>query len=118
LDGALPLDATVDLASIIPVEAYQGWKLNQQFWPRDVLLQKNMVSSAWTSVTDTVASRDCDITDGGGAGISAGEFVRSIATLSGTGPTNRSTRWAVVISSVGTSTSSCSGRPSHCRRLS
>jgi hypothetical protein len=51
-----------------------------------------MVSSAWTSVTDTVASRDCD-----GAGISAGEFIRSIATLPGTGPTNGSTRWAVVI---------------------
>ncbi len=91
------LDATVDLASIIPVEAYQGWKLNQQFWPRDVPIRKNMVSSAWTSVTDTVASRDCDITDGDGAGISAGEFVRSIATLSGTGPTNGSTRWAIVI---------------------
>ncbi len=98
LDGALPLDATVDLASIIPVEAYQGWKLNQQFWPRDVPIRKNMVSSAWTpSVTDTVASRDCDITDGDWAGISAGEFVRSIATLPGTGPINGSTRWAVII---------------------
>jgi hypothetical protein len=29
LDSALPLDATLDLASIIPVEAYQGWKLTQ-----------------------------------------------------------------------------------------
>jgi hypothetical protein len=97
LDGTLPLDATVDLASIILVEAYQGWKLNQQFWPRDVLLRKNMVTSAWTSVTDTVASQDCDITYGDGAGISAGEFIRSIDTLPGTGPTNWSTRWAVVI---------------------
>jgi hypothetical protein len=97
LDGALHLDASVDLASIIPVEAYQGWKLTQQFWPRDIPLRKNMVTTAWTSVTDTVSSRDCDITDGDGAGISAGEFIRSIATLPGTGPTNGSTRWAVVI---------------------
>jgi hypothetical protein len=56
-----------------------------------------MVSSAWTSVTDVVASRDCDITDSDRAGISAGEFIRSIATLPGTGPTNGSTQWAVVI---------------------
>jgi hypothetical protein len=98
LDGTLHLDATVDLASIIPVEVYQGWKLTQQFWPRDIPLRKNMVTSAWTSVTDTVASQDCDITDSDGAGISAGEFIRSIATLPGTGPTNRSTRWAVIIS--------------------
>ncbi len=49
LDGALHLDATVDLVSIIPVEAYQGWKLTQQFWPRDIPLRKNMVTSAWES---------------------------------------------------------------------
>jgi hypothetical protein len=97
LDGALHLDATVDLASIISVEAYQGWKLTQQFLPRDIPLRKNMVTSAWTSVTDTVASRDCDITDSDGAGISTGDFIRSIATLPGTGPTNGSTRWAVII---------------------
>jgi hypothetical protein len=94
LDGAFPLDATVDLASILPVEAYQGWKLTQQFWPRDIPIRKNMVTSAWTSVTDVVAS---DITDSDGAGISSGEFIRSLATLPGTGPTNGSTRWAVVI---------------------
>jgi hypothetical protein len=45
-----------------------------------------MVTSAWTSVTDSMASRDCDLTDADG--ISASEFVRNITKLPGTGPTN------------------------------
>jgi hypothetical protein len=56
LDGPAPLDAMVDLACVLPVEAYQGWKLSQQFWLRDITIRRNMVSSAWVSVTDSVAA--------------------------------------------------------------
>jgi hypothetical protein len=87
----------LDLTDIIPTEAYQGWKLTQPFWPRDIVIRKNMVTSTWTSHTDSVASRDCDLTDNNGAGVPAGEFIRSIAMLPGMGPTNWSTWWAIVI---------------------
>ncbi len=101
LDGATPLEVSVDLASVIPVAAFTGWRLTQQFWPRDVVIRKNMVTSAWVSITDSVASQDCDLTDADGAGISAREFVRSITQLPGNGPTNGSTRWAIVIGGDG-----------------
>ncbi len=101
LDGASPLEAIIDVHSIIPADLYKGWKLTQQFWARDVAIRRNMATSAWTSVTDSIASRDCDITDESGAGVSAGHFLRSITDLPGDGPTNGSTRWAVVIGEDG-----------------
>jgi hypothetical protein len=101
LDGASPLEAVIDVHSIIPADHYSGWKLTQQLWPRDIVIRRNMATSAWTSVTDIIASRDCDVTDDSGAGVSTGQFMRSIAELPGDGPTNGSTRWAVVIGEDG-----------------
>jgi hypothetical protein len=101
LDGASPLEASIDVRNIIPADLYSGWKLTQQFWARDIVIRRNMTTSAWTSVTDSIASRDCDVTDESGAGVSTGQFMRSIAELPGNGPTNGSTRWAVVIGEDG-----------------
>jgi hypothetical protein len=56
-----------------------------------------MVTFTWVSITDSVASRDCDITDDSGAGVPAGHFIRSIADMPDTGLTDASTRWAIVI---------------------
>jgi hypothetical protein len=101
LDGASPLEAVIDVHSIIPADLYKSWKLVQQFWARDIVIRRNMATLAWTSITDSVASRDCDITDESGAGVTAGHFLRSITDLPGDGPTNGSTRWAVVIGEDG-----------------
>jgi hypothetical protein len=101
LDGASPLEAVVDVYSIIPADYYKGWKLSQQFWARDVVIRRNMATSAWSSITDSVASRDCDITDESGASVSASHLLRSITDLPGDGPTNGSTRWAAVIGEDG-----------------
>ncbi len=38
LDGSSPLEAVVDVYSIIPADHYKGWKLSQQFWARDVVI--------------------------------------------------------------------------------
>jgi hypothetical protein len=97
LDGSASLDAPVDLSCVLPVESYRGWKLSQQSWPRDIAIRCNMVTSAWVSVTDSVASHDCDITDETGAGVSSGEFLRSLSLLPGNGPNNAFTLWAIVI---------------------
>jgi hypothetical protein len=97
LDGASPLEVIIDVRNIIPADHYSGWKLVQQFWARDIVIRRNMTTSAWTSITDSISSRDCDVTDESGAGVTAGQFMRSITELPGDGLTNGSTRWAVVI---------------------
>jgi hypothetical protein len=101
LDGSAPLEVGVDLYQLLPVDSCRGLRLAQQFWPRDIRLRRNMTTSTWTSVTDSVASNDADILDDSGAGISPAAFTRILDELPGTGPTNASTRWAVVIGADG-----------------
>jgi hypothetical protein len=63
LDGSASLDVSVDLYWVLPADHFRGWKLSQQFWPRDIAIRRNMVTTAWVRVTDSVASHDCDLTD-------------------------------------------------------
>jgi hypothetical protein len=91
----------VDLYWALPADHFRGWRLSQQFWPRDIAIRRNMVTTAWVSITDSVACHDCDLTDETGAGVTSGEFLRCIASLPGDGPTNASTCWAVVIGADG-----------------
>ncbi len=97
LNGSTPLEATVGLENIIPVQDFVGWNITHQIWARDVPLRRNMTTSAWVSITDTVARNDCDVTAPDGAGIPVAEFTRKVVGLPSSGPVNASTRWAVVI---------------------
>jgi hypothetical protein len=51
----------VEVTNIFTPEAYRGWKLSQ-FWARDVVIRRNMVTFNSVSITNSVASRNCDIT--------------------------------------------------------
>jgi hypothetical protein len=97
LNGSTPLEATVGLDHIIPVPDFTGWNITQQLWARNIPLRRNMTTSAWVSITDTMACNDCDITAPAGVGIPAAEFTRKVVGLPGNRPANASTRWAVVI---------------------
>jgi hypothetical protein len=97
LNGSTPLEATVGLENIIPLPDFKGWNITYQMWARDIPLRRNMTTSAWVSITDTVARNDCDVTAPDGAGIPAAEFTRKVVGLPSNGPVNASTRWAVVI---------------------
>jgi hypothetical protein len=96
LNGSTPLEATVGLENIIPVQDFIGWNVTHQIWACDVPLRRNMTTSAWVSITDTVARNDCDVTAPDGAGIPTAEFTRRVVSLPSSGPVNASTRWAVV----------------------
>ncbi len=97
LNGSTPLEATVGLENIIPVPEFAGWHVTHQIWARDIPLRRNMSTSAWVSITNTVARNDCDVTAPDGAGIPPAEFTRRVVSLPSSGPVNASTRWAVVI---------------------
>jgi hypothetical protein len=42
LNGSTPLEATVGLENIIPVQDFVGWNITHQIWARDVPLRRNM----------------------------------------------------------------------------
>jgi hypothetical protein len=89
LNGSTPLEATVGLENIIPVQDFVGWNITHQIWAHNVPLRRNMTTSAWVN--------DCDVTAPDGAGIPAAEFTRKVDGLPSGGPVNASTRWALVI---------------------
>jgi hypothetical protein len=60
-----------------------------------------MLSSAWTSITDSLTSNEMDITDEDGGGVTPGAVMRILERLPGNGPVNASTQWAVTAGSDG-----------------
>jgi hypothetical protein len=97
LDGAKALEAYVDLDKILPTPELKGLQAFFQCWPRDIKILLNMLLSPWVSVTDGISSNDVDVLDENGAGVAAGSVLRILEHLSGSGPTNASTRWAVAV---------------------
>ncbi len=55
LDGSAALSKELDLGQLIPSTLFKGHKLAFQFWPRDIQIRRNMVSSAWVDVPALVA---------------------------------------------------------------
>jgi hypothetical protein len=97
LDGSKTLEAYVDLDRILPAPELKGLQAFFQCWPRDIKIRRNMLTSAWVSITDGISGNDVDVLDEGGAGVAAGTVMRILERLPGTGPTNASTRWAVTV---------------------
>jgi hypothetical protein len=95
LDGTRALEATVNLDQILPSEELKGLQALFQCWPRDVKIRRNMLSTAWTSLTDSLSSNELDITDEDGGGVTPGAVMRILERLPGNGPVNASTRWAI-----------------------
>jgi hypothetical protein len=97
LDGSKALEAYVDLNKINPVNELRGMQAFFQCWPRDIKIRRNMLSTAWVSITDGITSNDMDILDESGAGVSAGSVMRILERLPGDGPVTASTWWAWAI---------------------
>jgi hypothetical protein len=53
LDSTKALEAYMNLDKILPVSELKGLQALIQCWPRDVKIRRNMLSSSWTSITDT-----------------------------------------------------------------
>jgi hypothetical protein len=101
LDGSRALEAHVYLDQVLPVGELKGLQALIQCWPRDVKIRKNMLTSTWTSITDSLASNEMDITDEDGGGVTPGAVMRILERLPGNGLVNASTRWAVTAGSDG-----------------
>jgi hypothetical protein len=97
LDGTKVLEAYVDLHKILPAPELRGMQAFFQCQPCDVKIRRNMLTSAWVSIKDGISSNNVDVLDESGAGVPAGSVLKILDRLPGSGPTNASTRWAVVV---------------------
>jgi hypothetical protein len=85
----------VDLEKILLAGELKGMQVLFQSWPRDIKIRRNMMSSAWTSITDGITSNDVDVLDVDGTGVTAGSAMRILERLPGDRPVNASTLWAI-----------------------
>lgn len=97
LDGSAALSKELDLGVILPVSNLKNWRLSLQYWPRDIQIRRNMLTSAWIDVPALICSNESQVLDDKGSGIPPAEFMEILDNLPEDGPESCSVRWAVVI---------------------
>jgi len=50
LHGSLMLKVNVPIGAIFTAADQPAWTLNWDLWPRDIIMRRNMASSAWVDV--------------------------------------------------------------------
>jgi hypothetical protein len=99
LGGTQIVCADVDLGQLIPAATFNRWRLRFQYWPRDINIRRNMVTSGWTDVTAMVSSNDAAVFNKSDTEVSAATFRTSLEDTADHEPDVASLRWAVVIGS-------------------
>jgi hypothetical protein len=88
---------TVDLASIFPVSQFKKWSFRRQFWPRDIAIRRNLLTSMWQDPVEMVACRDASIHYADGTAVPEDVFLSYIEDIPEDGPSSASIRWGIVI---------------------
>jgi hypothetical protein len=101
LDGTTAISQELDLGQLIPSSTFKGYKLAFQYWPRDIRIRRNMLTSAWMDIPALVCANEAQVLDSLGAGVSAGSFMRMLDDLPEDGPESGSLRWAVIVGEDG-----------------
>jgi hypothetical protein len=100
MDGPL-LEKQLDLGQLIPVPTFKGYRLQFQYWPRDIQIRRNMLTSAWIDVPPLVCSNEAQVADERGREVAADQFIELLESLPEDGPESISLRWAVIIGEDG-----------------
>jgi hypothetical protein len=100
MDGPL-LEKQLDLGQLIPVNTFKGYQLQFQFWPRDIQIRRNMMSTAWIDVPALICANEAQVSDERGREVAADRFMELLESLPEEGPESGSLRWAVVIGDGG-----------------
>ena len=101
LGGSKSLDIDVPLASIIPSPNLNTWRLKCQFWPRDVTIRRNMVTSGWQDVYNMLAARNAGVVDEEDHEVLTEEVIGLLDALPASTQRSASICWAVVIGEDG-----------------
>jgi hypothetical protein len=96
LGGEARLKVDVDLGAMIPREALHRWRSRTQYWPRDIKIRTNMMTSVWIDLADTIAAKDGMVIDDNGAEIPGREVLRLLDELQ-EDPKSAAYRWVVAV---------------------
>jgi hypothetical protein len=86
----------VDLGSLVPRDAFRGWRFRTQYWLRDIKIRTHMTSSAWIDLADTISTKDGTVIDENGAEIPGREVLELMEELPEE-PRCAAYRWVVAV---------------------
>ena len=79
LGGRRALTTEIGLSSIIGGgEKYSAYKLRFQYWPRDIAIRRNTVTSAWKGVYELLSERNAVIVDKDDAAVPTEDVLRAM----------------------------------------
>jgi hypothetical protein len=102
LGGTRIQEAEVDLGSLVPATAFNNYKLRFQFWPRDICIRRNMLSSSWIDAPAHICSNESTVHDETGAEVHPAEFMMRLDECADYEPEGAAFRWAVTVGEDGT----------------
>jgi len=94
LAGTATLIVDVEVYKLLPIDSFKGWSFRGDFRPSDIVIRKNLTTSAWLDGPAFISRRESTILDDSGAGIPPAEFLRSLSGIDDQ-PDSFSVRWAV-----------------------
>ena len=96
IGGRDVIEASFSLSAAFEDPVLAEYNMLIQRFPRDLDLRKGLLSGAWHSLIDMVASRDASVLDESGAEVTAARFLKQAKEAEG-GPAVASVRWAVTL---------------------
>ena len=91
--GTRLLSVETSLYDILPLDTFKGWRFKADFRPEDIVIRRNLTTSAWMDGPALVMRREASLLDDSGSGIPAAEFLRYLADLDES-PDAFAFRWA------------------------
>jgi hypothetical protein len=55
------LGAELDFGQLLPADPLKGYKLQFQYWPRDIAIRRYVTTSSWVDVPDLVAANNATV---------------------------------------------------------
>jgi hypothetical protein len=109
--GSKIVEMTVGLSSVLGVNTQ--WRFKYAFWPRDVQIRQNLMSSQWVDMAELVATKDASVVDSDGAVVDHA----SVMELLKEGDCPMAMRMAVAVADDGVVHLECHGLPASAAML-
>ncbi len=97
LGGRVPLTVETGLSSLINGDKYSAYKLRYQFWPRDIAIRRNSVTSNWKGVYELLSERDAVVVNKDDTPIPTEDVLKAMDQELKTSGESASIRWMVAI---------------------
>jgi hypothetical protein len=94
------LDAEVDMATLIPATAFSKDKLRFQFWPRDISIRRNLLTSSWIDTPAHICSNEVTVYDEAGMAVHAADFMECLDNGTDHEPNGAAFQWEVIVATT------------------